>query len=596
MRYSLGIDFGTSTTKVALRRGDDVPRPLPIGSRGEYFMPSVVAYKRKGNDTAERVAVGEDAAGVPETDDTCVVQEVKRFLVAGKLPPDLPQERYPWWNNDAKCVQLWKSRFSPHDVVLIILNEALERAVGRARDLGFGTDVDRFTIRGLPIRLGCSVIADLQTRKVLSEVARRLGFPQFRVKDIFEEPILASLSYVHLEEIIPGQIILIYDLGGGTFDTAVVEVGKEGATGAPIITVFSQAAEALCGGADIDEALFEHLALRLAEERFGFKGEERLRIVELMNPNEKQMLRSQARAAKETLSSAGATTIALAPGFLNGADLVLDVKRDELESIVKALGLLDRTANCVLRAWRQARMWFRTEGEAAGGWYTRYDRSSGRVSNYVLGLGHSDIKERVQKILVVGGATRMPLVREHLASVWGQHKLISENVVQPVEATSIGAAWQQDVIGKIVDRLPFSIAVSSDAGEQELYRAFEPIVRFRGTTTLSSSIDPFMSDPLLVPAGCKDATVVLRNADGEIMQKCQLSDISQAGCYLEIDMFGRCVIKTGSDVVKEISHPFRHPIQIKLCKRMEEERQQGKVKEQTRARKMLYRSPFLEND
>lgn len=64
----------------------------------------------------------------------------------------------------------------------------------------------------------------------------------------------------------------------------------------------------------------------------------------------------------------------------------------------------------------------------------------------------------------------MPLIRQELASLWGAEKLISENIVKPVEAASIGAAWQQEEIGAILDKLPFSIVLCSDAGEEELYQ------------------------------------------------------------------------------------------------------------------------------
>ena len=266
MGYSLGIDFGTSTTKVALRRGSEIPQPLPIGKGGEFFMPSAVAYGRTKNDMAETIAIGEDATVVPETEDTHAVNEVKRCLAAADSSTRLPQERYPWWNHEDGCIELWSSRFSPHDVVLTILNEALERAVRLARELGFGADVDRFSIRGLPTRLGASVTASLETRKVLAEVARRLGFPNFRVENLCEEPILACLSYVHLEpEIIPGETILIYDLGGGTFDTAIVKVHEDTARDIPSLTVFAADGEPFLGGVDIDEALFQHLAHRIAE-------------------------------------------------------------------------------------------------------------------------------------------------------------------------------------------------------------------------------------------------------------------------------------------------------------------------------------------
>lgn len=589
MGYSLGIDFGTSTVKVALRRSNEIPFALPIG-KGELFMPSVVAYQRTRNNQAEPIAIGEDAMEVAETDDRHVVREIKRCLMAAESFGKLPQTRYPWWNHDDRCVQLWSSRFRPHDVVLTILNRALDRAVLQARELGFAADVDRFTIRGLPTRLGCSVTADLETRRILSEVARRLGFPEFRVKDLCEESILASLSYVHLEQVIPGETILVYDLGGGTFDTAVVKVHEESAGGIPILTVFSADGESFCGGADIDEALFEHLVRRIAEKHFGLKGEERLQILSRMTPDEKQKLMNQARLAKEALSAADETPIALPPGFLGEPDITLAVKRTELESIARKTRLVGRTTECVLRAWRRARMVHRKPGEAVGTYYLECDRASGKIGGSVLKLGHQDLRENVNKVLIVGGATRMPLIRQRLASLWGADKLVSEDVVKPVEASSIGAAWQQEEVRAIIDRLPFSIILCYDAGELELYTAFKPTVKYR-TLTANPSITPFRSACFSLPSSCKEAVVVLRGADGDVMEKHPVGNILRGRCFLEIDAFGRCVIKNDLGALMEVPNPSQHPLQKESWEQVEAERQRKEKEERERTQRYLTRLP-----
>lgn len=592
MRYTLGVDFGTSSTKVALRCGDEVPVPLRIGITGDSFMPSVVAYRRTPQDTAEPIAVGEDAVKVGNTDDTFVVQEVKRFLVSEELLPHLSEDRYPWWDHRDKCVHLWKSTFSPHHVALAILSEALDRAVRDARDRDVWANVDGVAIRGLPTRFGCSVIADLDTRRVLSDIARKLGFSGLRVEDIWEEPVLASVSYVHFEEITSGQIILIYDLGGGTFDTAVVEVSIDSSTGMPSMTVFSQAGEAPCGGSDIDENLFEYLASRLAEERLGLRGESIQQIVGLMSLSEQQMLRNHARTAKEILSSKEVTTIALAPGFLGEAGLEMELKREELERIVKDIGLLGTTCNCVLRAWRQARMWFRSEEEAPCGFDTEQEPTSGRRGKSVLQLGHKDLKDKVHRVLVVGGATQMPLIRSHLSSLWGEEKLIFDtDVVRPVESTAMGAAMQREAIGRIVDRLPFSVAISVEGVEQDLYRAFEPIVRFRGTLTLSPSVDDFVSTCWSLPVGCRTAKFVVRNADGEIEDEQEMSNVPQGNCHLRIDRFGRCFIKpvVGPDIELR---SWQHPIQKILCERVAKERREQSEREKKRRDDNLNRPPY----
>lgn len=592
MRYTLGVDFGTSSTKVALRCGDKLPVPLRIGLRGDSSMPSVVAYRRTPKNTAEPIAVGEDAVTAGNTDDTCVVQEVKRFLVSEELIPHLSDDRYPWWDRRGRCVRLWKSMFSPHRVALAILGEALDRAVRDARNRDLWADVDAFTIRGLQTRFGCSVTADLDTRRVLSDIARKLGFAGFRVDGIWEEPVLASVPYIHLEEITPGQIILIYDLGGGTFDAAVVEVGRESSSGAPSMTVLSQAGETTCGGSDIDDSLFKHLALKLAEDHMGLTGRARGQILERMKPPEEQMLRNHARTAKEILSLEETTTIALAPGFLGQSGLEMELKRKELEQVVKHLGLLDKTCDCVLRAWRQARMWIRPEEESPSGFDTQYDRNSGRSGKPVTQLGHPDLTEKVHKVLVVGGATQMPLVRSHLSSLWGEQRLVFDPKVAPaVEAAAIGAAWQGEEIGRIVDRLPFSVAISIEGIEQELYPAFRPIVRFSNTLT-NPSIDEFLSRSFSLPIGCKAASLVLRDANGEVVEEREITGSMPKGdCHLRIDRFGRCLIDPVVGKSLELCS-WQHPIQKDLHERAEKEKREQIEMEKKRRDDMLNRPPY----
>jgi len=594
MGYSLGIDFGTSATKVALRRANEMPLALAIGNKRELFMPSVVAYKRTKNDMAELMAVGEDAIKVPEDEDTHVVREVKRFFhISESAGKNFPYERYPWWNSRDRCIQLWASKFSLHDVVWTILSEALERAVRYARGIGFGgTDVDRFSIRGLPTRLGCSVKGGLETRQVLAEVARRLGFPKFRVNGLVEEPILASLPYVHQEVTPdPDEIVLVYDLGGGTFDTAVVKVHRESQDSVPVLTIFAADGEPFCGGADIDEALFRHLMYRIAEEYFGFQKEERLQILDMMNADEKQKLRNQACDAKERLSEAEDAKVALPPGFLGKAEAIkLNVKRTEVEAVVKDIRLIDETLGCVLRAWRRARMLLRRPGEAIGTFHLQYDRSSGRLGGSVMQLDHSDLREMVNKILLVGGTTHMPIIKNILASLWGQDKFVPEDEpVKRITACSVGAAWQQESVSTIVDRLPFSISVRWDSGKSTLYKAFTPTVDYR-TLTTSPSINPFQSGPFSPPRGYREVCVIFETPDGETKVVLDMANL-RSPYTLEIDLFGRCILKDGLDTLHELPNPSQHPLQKESWDRLEDKRRREEEDQGKKTKEYLRRPP-----
>lgn len=595
MSYSLGIDFGTSTTKVALRRENEIPQPLPIGNRGEYFMPSVVAYRKRQNDEADIIAVGEDAVAMSESEDIHIVSEIKRCLTATESELKLPSDRFPWWNHEDRCIELWSKQYHPLDVILKILTEALERAVSRARELGFGDKISSFSIRSLPTRIGTSVTSGLETRKVLAEVTRRLGFDTFRVENLVEESVLACLSYVHLDpEAIPGKTILVYDLGGGTFDTAIIKVDKASERSGPSLTIFSTDGEPFTGGVDIDERLFRYISERIAKEKLGFKDEEQAEILKLLNADEKQKLWNQAREAKEILSTNDEARIVMPPGWLGKSDVELTISRNELETIIEATGLVDKTLECVLRCWRRARMLLRNQDETIATFHLQYDRSSGKIGGSVLKLDHKDLNTFVDNILIVGGTTRIPLIRRRLASLWGEDKFIPEGeVVKPIEACSIGAAWQQESVNAIVDRLPFSINISWESGGSNLYQAFEPTTMYK-TMVQKPEIISFKNS-VNIPAECKEISIAIETPDGDIQPIELLQNIQPGKCEIEIDLFGRCLLRDGQGAIHELPNTKQHQLQKALWERFDLEKKQEKKRQdeedKQRTRKFLYRKP-----
>ncbi|MGB2798779.1 MAG: Hsp70 family protein, partial [Dehalococcoidia bacterium] len=417
----------------------------------------------------------------------------------------------------------------------------------------------------------------LDTRRELARFVRHLGFPAFNVDNLCEEPILASLSYVH-QQIALGETILVYDLGGGTFDTAVVRVHEDSPGGIPVLTVFSTDGEPRCGGADIDEALFRHVALRIAEEQLGLDGKDACQIYDRMSPDERHTLRLQARELKELLSTKQDGPIALPSGFLQKRDgLTIRVTRGELEGVVTDTKVIEKTTECVLRAWRKARMLLRKGNEAVGGFDLQHDRNSGRISGPVTKLEHQDLKDMVDRVLVVGGATRMPFVRQAIASLWGEDKFASDEVVKPIEACSVGAAWQQEETNRIVDRLPFSINAQWGSEGLTLYRAFEEIVVYR--TLGQTSISPFQSRRFSLPKDCRTIEVVYETPDGKIDTVKPLQLRGPGPYQLRIDMFARCVLRDGLGNEYELSIPCQHRLQKEQCDILEEERRRKEQEE-----------------
>lgn len=598
MGYQLGIDFGTSTTKIALRAGAAIPIPLPIGSDGAYSMPSVVAYRRTKLDKAELYSVGEDAVASTRLENVTVVSEIKRCLLASATATHPDPAVTPWWDAEARCVRLWADTWGPEDVIRSILAEALDRAVHRARELGYGKDIDGFTVRGVRARFGCPVTADLAARKVLAEVARRLGFQGVKVNDIYEEPVLASLAYVHLDvEFEPGERILVYDLGGGSFDTSVVQVDRGGRRGNAALTVFATDGEPFCGGSDIDRSFGDHLLHRVAVEYLGFDQTEGIEALRgSLSPGDfgrlTQLLRIRAREAKEILSSTDAAAITLPPEILGPG--VLSVTRRELEEATKSSHVFERTSACVLRGWRRARMLLRNAAETANGFYLDVNPTTGALSGPVLKLGHEDIMSNITRVLVVGGATKMPLIRRQLEALWGPEKLLPEIVIEPVDAAAMGGAWQQEEVGTIVDRLPFSIVMRTSLGDQVLYSAYAPTVRYY-TLGLDQRVVPFRSEPLRLPDGNGPVAIELQAPDGQVVWSHAVAQPLSAGCFLEIDGYGYCSLRTRSKRILDLPNPAQHRLQRELWERSEADRKQREEETLKRGREEMTKSPFLEN-
>ncbi|MBI4304289.1 MAG: Hsp70 family protein [Chloroflexi bacterium] len=535
MEYSLGIDFGTSTTKVALCKKGENPRPLPIGSKGDLFMPSVVCFRKTKSGRAEVMAVGEDAETQTVTDDTVVVREIKRLLIGLDKPPRDPKvlDRYSSWDWTNGRVRLWSSYWSPYSIAMEIIQEAIRRAVNQAH--GFGYEVDHYTIKGLPCRIGCPVKSGLEARQGLAEIARRLGFSSFTVANgVYEEPILAALEYVRQTAALNDEMVLVYDFGGGSFDTAIIKVSDSG--GNKQAMVMSADGEPYCGGSDIDRLFGEYVAEKIASETGLGSGKA---FLAGMSPAQAHLFGNRIREAKEALSFGITTPFSL--DFLGRRDRVLTLQRTELEETIRKSDLLARTKQCVLRNFWRVRMFDRNSDESLHSYY-RHEKE-GRLLDPVYQLTHKDLANYITKVLAVGGMTKTPLVRETLEGLWGKDKFIGTETTEPVEACALGAAGSgtADSLSdrSIMDRLPFSIIVRGKDGDFVAYKAFEPIVRFSG-----HEIKEYCSQQL---PHSRPFKVILKYPDGTEKEHRQING-GVPPFYLKFDIYGSVFLK---DYVQE---------------------------------------------
>jgi len=230
------------------------------------------------------------------------------------------------------------------------------------------------------------------------------------VERILNEPTAAALAY-GLDRLGESATVAVYDLGGGTFDLSVLQL-REG-----FFEVIATAGDTRLGGDDLDLALARHLA-----------GELDLGV---LSESEEATLRMRAREAKEALSSEECVVVRL-PFFRGEASYEVEVTRERFEKL--ALPLIERTAPICRRAFAEA-----SEKGASS----------------------------VEKLILVGGSTRIPLVRTKLKEWFGLDPDLSQH---PDEAVALGAAIQAGMLcGRVrqillVDVTPLSLGIETFGG------------------------------------------------------------------------------------------------------------------------------------
>jgi molecular chaperone DnaK (HSP70) len=556
MSYSLGIDFGTSTTRVAICEDGELPISIPIGPGGtSEFIHSIASYEIVSGDI-KLSTVGQE---VSYRDDApfLVVREVKRCLWAHQDPG--VKVHNAGWNPETKNFLLEQMTISPERVVKDIMEEALSRAVEVINRNKIARGIDDRSIRNLPLRLGTAVVAGMRVREIMAGVARDIGFTDIKIVDIIEEPVLAGMSYFSTNQVQPGENVLVYDFGGGTFDVAIIRVED----GSPNQwTLLAADGEQELGGTDIDRALRSHVIGLLAkEERM-----DRAEYEELLDEGEGDVyqLGREINGAKERLSGEERTDILLT-NFMGGR-IEVELTRSDLEKVVLDSKLLEGTFNCALRAYRRA--WVVSNSEFEMG-----DRPTGDLISSALKLGHADLADFIDRIIVVGGSTRMPLINEQIRNLWGDDVVVSGEVIDPITATALGAAGGTAGIGGIVDRLPFSITINdvTAGSDNDLYEAYAP-TSVHKTNVIERGIKP-EKFPFDVASG-SNLKIRLYDPDGGLMSEDKVVTGMLGPHCLEVDYFGRILLMRDGKVLQEIDNPAQHQDQKDLLKRRQEAAEQ----------------------
>ena len=374
----IGIDLGTTNSCVAVLEGGE---PVVIANaEGNRTTPSVVGFAKNG----ERL-IGETAKRQAITNPDRTIASIKRYM------------------GTDHNVEIDGKKYTPQDISAMILSKLKADA-----ESYLGGTVTEAVIT-VP-----AYFTDSQ-KQATKDAGKIAGLD---VKRIINEPTAASLAY-GLDKDEAQHKILVYDLGGGTFDVSILELGDG------VFEVLATNGNNKLGGDDFDEAVLNYLADTFAKENG----------IDLRNDKMAlQRLKEAAEKAKKELSSAQTTNINL-PFITVNQDgplhMNMDLTRAKFEQLTA--DLVQKTIEPMQKAMNDA------------------------------GVNNSDIS----KVILVGGSTRIPAVQEAVKKVTGKDPFKGIN---PDECVAIGAAIQAGVLtGEVNDVLlldvtPLSLSIETLGG------------------------------------------------------------------------------------------------------------------------------------
>ncbi|AMM97953.1 molecular chaperone DnaK [Bacillus pumilus] len=376
MSKIIGIDLGTTNSCVAVLEGGE-PKVI-ANAEGARTTPSVVAFKngeRQVGEVAKRQSITN-----PNT-----IMSVKRHM-----------------GTDYK-VEVEGKNYTPQEISAIILQHLKSYAEGY-----LGEEVTKAVIT-VPAYFND---AERQATKDAGKIAG------LEVERIINEPTAAALAY-GLDKTDEDQTILVYDLGGGTFDVSVLELGDG------VFEVRSTAGDNRLGGDDFDQVIIDHLVAEFKKENGIDLSKDKMAL---------QRLKDAAEKAKKDLSGVSSTQISLP--FITAGDagplhLELTLTRAKFEEL--SADLVERTMTPVRQSLKDA------------------------------GLSASEI----DKVILVGGSTRIPAVQEAIKKETGKEP---HKGVNPDEVVALGAAIQGGVITGdvkdvvLLDVTPLSLGIETMGG------------------------------------------------------------------------------------------------------------------------------------